>query len=161
MSYFEHNDAIRSMIRRARNLRVDDSGSQQLVDLMGLVGDLPKRVHRIQPFGVSSNPPADSDGVLLALGGRSDRLVYLDGGHKNFRPKSSPAGTSVLYDDKGNVIFVKGINGIAIDATKGKVYVKPEDGKNVYLGGTGDDGHIYAAVLTTGGPSTNVFARID
>lgn len=159
MSYFEHDDALRSMVRRARILRVDDSGSQQLVDLMGLFGDKPKKVFRPQPHGISSNPPVNSEGILIALGGRSDRLVYLDGGHKDFRPKNSPAGTAVLYDDKGNIIFVKGTNGIAIEAKKGKVYVKPEPGQNVYLGGDGADGE-YAKVQTAGGPALNVYARI-
>lgn len=159
MSYYEHDDALRSMIRRARNLKVDDSGSQQLVDLMGLAGDKPQKIFRPQPHGFTSNPPINSDGIMLALGGRSDRLVYLDGGHKDYRLKNTPAGAAVLYDDKGNVVFVKGANGIAIEAKKGKVYVKPEPGQNVYLGGDGTDG-IYAKVSTVSGPALNVYARI-
>jgi phage gp45-like len=159
MNIYEHDDALRSMIRRARLLKVDDSGPQQLVDLMGLAGDMPKKVFRPQPHGFSSNPPANADGLMLALGGRSDRPVYLDGGHKDYRPKATPSGAAVLYDDKGNVIFVKGTNGIQISAKSGNVTVKPEGGKFVFLGGDGSDGG-YDFVMTAAGQSVNVKAKI-
>lgn len=160
MSYFEHDDALRSMIRRSRLLKVDDSGTQQLVDLMNLAGDAPKKVFRPQDHGFGSNPPKNSEGVVVALGGRSDRLLYLDGGHKDYRQKNLPTGTAVLYDDKGNVIFAKGSSGIVIESKTDKIVVKPPNGKNVYLGGDGADG-TYAKVSTVSGPALNVYARIS
>ena len=56
MSYWEHDDAIRSMIRRFQVLNVDDSGTQQILDLAGLYGEKPKRVLRVLPHGFTSNP---------------------------------------------------------------------------------------------------------
>jgi len=106
MSYWEHDDAIRSMIRRFQVLNVDDSGTQQILDLAGLYGEKPKRVLRVLPHGFTSNPPAGSDGLGLALGGRSDRLAYLDGGHEKHRPKNLPQGGAAIYDAYGKIIKV-------------------------------------------------------
>jgi phage gp45-like len=165
----EHDDAMRSKARRARVVTVDDSGSQQKADLRGLASDRPQKIVRILPHGYSSNPPQDSEGVLLALGGRSDRLMFIGGEHKDYRPKNLKSGQSVLYDDKGNVVFSKGSDGLSVNAKTGvveirsqdnKVTVKPGTGQNVYLGGDGADG-AYAKVMTESGASLNVYARIS
>lgn len=169
MSFHDHEDAIRSMVRRARVTKVDDSGSQQLVDLVALASDKPQKIVRVLPHGFSSVPNDDAEGVLLALGGRSDRVMFLGGEHKDHRPKNLQSGQAVLYDDKGNVVFAKGGDGVSVNAKTGvveirsqsdKITLKPGDGKNVYLGGDGTDG-VYSKVVTEDGPSMNVFARIS
>lgn len=101
---YEHDDALRSMLRRAQLQRIDDSGSQQLVDFRAFAGDSPKKVFRPQQHGFTSNPPAGSEGYALALGGRSDRLMYVDGGHQDHRPKGRPAGSTAIYDAFGQII---------------------------------------------------------
>ncbi len=156
----ENQDAVLGSLRRGLITSVNDTGPQQLVNLQGLASELPINVLRIQPHGFSSNPPANSEGVFLALGGRSDRLVFIGGERPPNRPTNTPTGAAVLYDQNGNVIFAKMANGIAIDASTGQVYVKPGSGQNVYLGGTGSDGG-YALVATVSGPSINVLARIS
>jgi phage gp45-like len=156
---FEHDDAIRSILRRARVLKVDDSGTQQKLDLAGLKNERPQKIVRVLPHGLGSNPPDDAEGVMLQLGGRSDRTMFFGGEHKDYRQKNLKTGQAVLYDDKGNVIFAKGSDGLAVHAKEGKVYVKPADGKNVYLGGDGEDGN-YAKVMTESGPAANVYAKI-
>lgn len=179
MSYFEHDDAIRSMIRRGRNLKVDDSGDQQVVDLMGLFGDKPKKVLHVLPHGYSANPPKNSDGLLLALGGRSDRLAYLDGGHKDHRPKNLPIGGTALYDADGKVlkivkdgidldaggkpVTIRNATTIKIEGTAdvafgiGGCWVRISGGK-VYLGVAAADATTSNAVVTVAGPSSKVFA---
>jgi len=158
--YPENRAGLLGLVRRATALGFDDSKAQQFItELRGLKGDAPRQVHRLQPFGLSAVPPSGSEGLVLALGGRSDRLLGLGFEHKDHRPKASAVGTAVLYDDKGNVIFVKGADGIEISASTGKVTIKPAAGQNVYLGGTGDDG-TYAKVITESGPAQNVFAKV-
>lgn len=103
---YEHDDAQRSMIRRARIVKVDDSKSQQFVDLKGLKQEEPKKIFRPQDHGFSSNPPKDTEGVMIQMGGRSDRTVYFDGGHEKYRPKSTPEGGTVIYNHSGDVIRV-------------------------------------------------------
>ena len=103
---YEHDDGLRSTTRRATIVKVDDKGSQQLVDLNGMAGEKPKKVWRVQDFGFSSNPPKDSDGIIEQLGSRSDRTVYRDAGHEKHRPKRTPSGGVALYNDKGDIIRV-------------------------------------------------------
>lgn len=165
----EGQEGMVATLRRATVQKIDDSGTQQILRKMtGLKSETFEDVYRPQPHGLSSVPPDGSEGLFLALGGRSDRLVGLGFEHKDFRPKNTPTGATVLYDDKGNVVFAKGDGGISVNAKKGtvevrsqndKVTVKPGDGKFVFLGGDGTDGS-YAFVMTESGPSINVKAKI-
>jgi phage gp45-like len=102
--YWEHDDGIRVTTRRSRIVKVDDSGTQQLVDLKGLKNEMPKKVWRVMDFGHFSVPPDDTDGLMLQMGSRSDRTVYFDGGHKDYRPTKRPAGSSGIFDQYGNLV---------------------------------------------------------
>lgn len=164
-----------SSVSRGKVVKVDDSGDSQLVDLKGYTGESFSKVLRGQPHGLSSHPPADAVGIFLRHGS-SDRLTGL-GFETPGRPRSIPAGTAVLYDDKGNTIFSKGADGVQVRAVQGGFEVKASSGNvlveaeagtvtlkragmtvtvsdtRVDLGGPG--GH---RVLTEGGPSDKVFA---
>ncbi len=175
---FEHDDAVRSILRRARVLKTDDSGSQQKVDLAALSKEKPEKIVRVLDFGFNSYIPQDGEGILLQLGSRSDRSLFFGGEHQKYRQKNLQEGQSVLYDSEGNVIFAKTGSGISVNAKKGQVeihaqndlvavisdkgdiYLKPANDKIVYLGGNGHDGS-YDFVLTNSGPSINVKARIS
>lgn len=181
MSYFEHDDAIRSMLRRSRLLKVDDSGEQQLVDLMNLAGDMPKKVYRPQDHGFSSNPPVNSEGWVAAMAGRSDKIVYIDGGHKDHRPRNLPIGGTALYDADGKILkiikdgttydaggkplTISNATVIKIEGTQsvsfgvGGTWVHIDGGK-VYLGVGSADATTDNPVVTVAGPSTKVFAVV-
>lgn len=161
MSYFEHQDAIRVMLRRASLTAVDDSGDQQILSLDGLAGDKLAKIVRVQPHGLSSTPPMGAEGLMLALGGRADRTMAFGFEHRAARPRNQPQGTATLYDDQGNTIFMASANGIKIKSGTLHVTVTPGPGKQVYLGGDPSVDHgTYAPVATTQGPSTFVQARI-
>ena len=102
----EHDDALRSNNRRFRVVKVYDDGTQQLLDLSGLKNELPEKVWRPQPHGFSSNPPKDSEGYMVGMGGRSDRMLYVEGGHKKYRPRNLPEGAVALYNHSGDIIRV-------------------------------------------------------
>lgn len=180
MSYFEHDDAIRSLIRRGVLRKVDDTGTQQLVDLALLAGDEPKKVFRPQQHGLTSNPPIGSEGFVVAMGGRSDRLLYIDGAHKDKRPKNLPAGGVALYDADGKLLkivkdgtdwdaggkplTIRNATKVKIEGTTdvsfgvGSIWVHIVGGK-VHLGVADPDGLSTNAVVTVAGPSTKVFAE--
>ena len=220
MSFYrfpEEQDGRLGHHRRVALTKVDDSGEQQLVDADGLVGESFKGLVRLQPHGFSSNPPVGSEGIVHALGGRADRAMVYGLEDPKTRQKDLPVGTTVVYDDQGSVVYVKGKDGIIVNAAKGDVATTSQKGivsvtsqkrdvtitsgsttdsgqqpgnivatapkgqvrikaaedhvtivpgtdhdpsKRVYLGGTGSDGHVYAAVMTAAGPSINVFARV-
>ncbi|WP_164635044.1 phage baseplate assembly protein [Rhodopseudomonas sp. BR0G17] len=165
----EGQEGLVSSLRRATVLKTDDSGTQQILKrITGLKSETFEDVYRPQMHGFSSHAPQGSEGVFLALGGRSDRLLAIGFEHKDHRPKNLPEGNATLYDDKGNVVWAKGSGGLSVNAKTGvvevwsqddKVTVKPGDGKLVYLGGDGTDG-TYDFVSTVSGPSINVKARI-
>jgi phage gp45-like len=106
MAYYEHDDGLRSSTRRARVVKVDDSKSQQRIDIRGLKNEKPKKLWRTQDFGFSSNPPKDSDGIIDQMGSRSDRTFYRDAGHEKYRPKNTPEGGAVLFNHTGDIIRV-------------------------------------------------------
>ena len=165
----EGQEGLVASLRRATVQKTDDSGTQQILKQMtGLKSETFEDVYRPQSHGFSSVAPNGSEGLFLALGGRSDRLVALGFEHKDYRPKNLNEGQATLYDDKGNVVFAKGSGGLSVNAKTGvvevrsqdnKITVKPGDGQMVYLGGDGTDGS-YGFVQTDAGTSINVKARV-
>ena len=92
------------MARRVRLLDLDDSGPQQKMRVAGLSGEELKDIVRIQPYGFTSNPPPGAEGLLLSLGGRSDRAMLLGMEHPDFRIKGQPAGYQAIYDQFGSEV---------------------------------------------------------
>lgn len=126
----EDQEGLRSGIRRVAVQKVDDSGKkQQLVDLTGLSGENLKKIVRILPHGFSSNPPSKSEGIIITLGGRSDRAMVLGLEDPQTRQYNLPEGTAILYDDKGNIIHMKGDKGVVVDVKKGDWAQTVEEGK--------------------------------
>lgn len=106
---WEHDDGIRVTTRRARVVKVDDEKSQQRVDIKGLKKEKPEKVWRPMDFGFTSNPPEDCDGVLIQMGSRSDRTLYLDAGHEKYRPKKKDGieqGDTAIFNHNGDVVKV-------------------------------------------------------
>jgi len=164
---YEHDDALRSMIRRARLLELDDSGSQQLLGLSGYAKERLKKIVHVQPHGFASAPNNGADGILLQLAGRSDRSMFFGGEHEDYRQKNLVQRQAVLYDDKGNVVYMMrdririktSVGIVEIESHDNKIWIKPGDNKKVYLGGDGEDG-TYGVVATDAGPAMNVLARV-
>ena len=98
------NDPIAQMLRRVRLEALRDDGDHQIADLRGLPGDRPKKVHRVQYFGLSATPPPGAHGIVGALGGRSDRLFAFGLEHADYRPRNLPDGAVALYDAHENLI---------------------------------------------------------
>jgi phage gp45-like len=152
-------DEVRLMLRRAQLVSLDDSGSQQLLDLSALKADRPRKVPRVMEFGFASSPPAGADFLMLAAGGGMSRAMAIGGEHKDHRQANLPSGAAVLYDASGNVIFAKSSAGIEVKAAEGKITVSPALGQMLFLGGDGVVG-TYQPVRTATGVSINVMARI-
>ncbi|WP_316196965.1 phage baseplate assembly protein [Bradyrhizobium sp. SZCCHNS3053] len=103
----EGQEGVVATLRRATVLKTDDSGTQQILRKMtGLKTESFEDVYRPQMHGLSSHAPQGSEGVYLALGGRSDRLLALGFEHKDHRPKNTPEGGTILYNHTGDVVRV-------------------------------------------------------
>ncbi len=154
----DYGDAHRPQLHILTLGALDDSGPQQLGSGTGFLNHPLGEAVRRQSFGLTSTPPAGAEGLFLSSGGRSDRGHMLGLEHPTYRLKGNPSGTTVLYDASGNAIRAYAASGLQIEAKAGGVWVKPQDGQKVFLGGDGKTGS-YAPVMTSSGPSTNVFAR--
>ncbi len=138
--------------------KIDDRGDQQLIKGRGHADDEFDRVHRVMPYGLSSNPPAGSHGIGLAPGGYNELLIALGVEDPKLRQRNLPTGATALYDSKGNVVSLVNGDGLKIKAVNGNVVIDAS-GRKVFLGGDGAVG-AYAAVMTESGPSPFVSARI-
>ncbi len=148
-------DNLRAMLRRATILEVDDAGTQQRVRLRGLKGEEFSAVYRAQPHGLSSVPQAGAEAVLLALGGRSDRVVMLGGESGALRPTGLPPGATALYGAQGELVSLVQ-RAVRVVGETARVVVSERciiEAPRTDLGGEGG-----ARVLTEAGPSTKVFA---
>jgi phage baseplate assembly protein V len=151
MSIDRRNPNVRAGNLRASVVKVDDSGPQQLLELNGLQGQTIGEAVRIQHFGLTSNPPAGAEGMVLAMGGGFDRAQVVGVEDPNTRPTGLATGATTLYDANSNHINLKS-DRIAVDpSTTSRI---------VYLGGDGTIG-TYDFVMTASGPSINVKARIS
>ena len=155
--YYSH----RHSSTRVAITSVDDSGPYQTVGLTALDSESFTQVMRIQPHGFSSVPPVGAHGHGISPGGSRERLYMFGGEDPASRPTGTPSGQSVLYDDKGNVIFMKGSSGIVMKAKKGGVIVSPQQGQLVYVGGDPADGGTFDWAMTASGPSTVVKIKIS
>lgn len=151
----ETSDNVRAMLRRATVLDVDDSGSQQLVHMRGLKGEEFTKVHRLQPHGLTAVPPKDAEAFLLALGGRSDRVVMLGGEHKDRRPTGLPPGATALYGADGELVSlvqraVRVVGETVRVVAQARCVIESE---RTDIGGEGG-----SRVLTESGPSSRLYA---
>jgi phage gp45-like len=97
------------MIRRVRLLESDDTGTQQKLKVRGLRSDEPADVVSLERWGETGVAPANAEGIMLSLGGRSDRAFILGLAHQDHRPKNTEAGGKVFYDANGSKItMIKG-----------------------------------------------------
>jgi phage gp45-like len=178
---YEHDDSIRTILRRALFRKVDDSKSQQKVDLSGLKSERMEKIVRIQAHGFTSNPPKDSEAVIIQLGGRSDRTMVFGGEHKDHRPKDLEPGESAFYDaftkvlkffkDKtewklGNkplvikdatTIEISGSQRVSVGVAGMWIKITPTRIDLAVSSATGTATH---KVETEGGPSSKVYAEI-
>jgi phage gp45-like len=178
---FEHDDGLRSAIRRVIFKKVDDSGTQQKTKLTGLKKEELDEIVRIQSFGHHSVPPDDAEGIIMQMGARSDRTVVMGGEHKDHKPKNWKPGESGIYDafkkflrfgkdkteweagdkpleiTKALTIKMNATNDYAIGAGSLWIRIRPS---RVDLGVDSPTGEAEHGVETSGGTSTIVFARV-
>jgi phage gp45-like len=108
-------------------------------------------------------PVAESEGLLLNLGGRRPQPVLLGFEHPSKRPSGLPAGAAALYDAHGNVLKLLGSEGAALKID-GRFVLELKEVRivaeslviecpDIHLGGEGG-----ARVGTEAGPAQRVWA---
>lgn len=145
--------------------RIDDSGSENYLDLSGGPGGNPTKVLHVQPFGLSAPPPAGAHLIGMNLGHSAEKLVAFGGEHGAHKPKGVGGGNVALYNADGTIMkmigknaeFVGGsftfkcggvtmvLNGDGLTITGGHIQ---HQGKNV----GSDHCHVNSGGSGTGGP---------
>lgn len=155
---------------RFRVTAVDDGGPIQLVSGRGEGGEILENIMRPQTDGLSTVPNIGSLGYALFDGSRERGIVQgLENADK--RPAGQADGTKVLYGPDGQKLNLKPGGAITMDGAGGQSFTMKENGDQVlkpkaaggkiYLGGDPDDGGTFAKVMTEGGASPFVYARVS
>jgi phage baseplate assembly protein V len=85
-----------------------DSGNLQTVKMEILKDEVVENIPRVQEFGFSSNPPEDSEAIVLCIGADRSNMVVIASDNSSLRPKDLAAGDTVLYNKNGLKIYLKG-----------------------------------------------------
>ncbi len=122
---------IGSMVFRAAINLVADAANVQTVQVRARADETHEGVERFQNYGHTSNPPANSQVILLCVGGNTDHPIAImaeEGGARkavNTRCQAG-AGDSILYS--------LGLNFIKMGAD-GKVYIDAPE--NIFIRSAG------------------------
>lgn len=92
---------------RGRINKVNSAGPVQLVQLSGLSGETLQDNEYFQHYGLTSNPPADSMGIVLPIGGKTAHGIIIATEHGLYRLKSLKSGEVALYSDEGDHVILK------------------------------------------------------
>lgn len=79
----------------------------QLAQVAGLADELLQNVELMQHYGITSNPPAGSECVVLPLGGRTGHGIVIATEHGTYRFKNLKPSEVALYSDEGDSIILK------------------------------------------------------
>lgn len=99
---------------------VDDSDELQKIKLTLLSDEVQSDLDRLQQFGLTSNPPKDSEALVLFLGGNRDHGVVIAVDSTVNRPTGLKTGEVAVYKDKSNFCIFK-TNGDVVIENSGKI----------------------------------------
>ena len=92
------------LVSRVMVRRVDDAGAIQLMQLDGLDSQTMEGVEVFGAYGFAYNPP---DGAEAIVAGASSRNVVLGLVHRASRLRSLAKGEAAIFDDQGQVVYLK------------------------------------------------------
>lgn len=88
---------VKLMVNRAVVNLVDDSQNLQILQVGLRADELLDDVERFGQYGFTSNPPANSEAVVVAVGGALDHPIAVAVEDRNTRPTDLAEGESCLY----------------------------------------------------------------
>ena len=120
---------VRAIIGRGRVKFVDDSGPVQKVQVLMNGIETPDNRYRVPEFGLTSNPPEDSDVIAVHLDGDRSAGAVLGTNHQPSRPRGLQPGETMLYSQDGKSVYLTSSGGIVVEAKGQDVAVN--DARNV------------------------------
>ena len=98
------------MVGRGILLAVDSTKDIQVVQVSLLADETKDKTEMMQHFGFTSRPPAESDCIMLSVGGNRDHGIIISSEHRQYRLKGLDDGDSAMYNKKGKYLWSKGDN---------------------------------------------------
>ncbi|WP_038304907.1 phage baseplate assembly protein V [Kingella kingae] len=100
------SDGIRQAFRGKLKL-TQSSEPIQRTQVAGLDGETLQDVEQLQQFGFTSHAPADSDVIVVPLGGDTSHGIVIACEHGDLRVKQLQSGEVAIYDQAGSSIVLK------------------------------------------------------
>lgn len=97
---------VAGMVLRAVVGLVKDAEGIQLLQISGLDGEDRDDVERLQEYGFTSNPPAGSEAVALAINGDRSHLLVVAVDHRASRKRNLQPGAVALYTQAGQCVLL-------------------------------------------------------
>lgn len=105
---------IRQAFRGVLNL-VKSADNIQKVQVSGLADETLQDVELMQHFGFTSVPPANTQAVIIPIGGQTSHGIVIATENGAFRVKNLQGGEVAVYDESGSSIILKKGRLIEID----------------------------------------------
>ena len=100
------SDGIRQAFRG--KLTLTQSGEPiQRVQVSGLADETLQDIEQLQQFGFTSHAPANTDVIVIPLGGDTSHGIVIASEHGSFRVKNLQSGEVAVYDESGSSIVLK------------------------------------------------------
>lgn len=124
---------LQMMITKVIVDSVQDSKNIQLVKISGLEGEVMDNVERLQNYGFTSNPPKDSEGLIVCIGGNKDHPVLIAVDNGTSRKMGLSTGEVAFYQANGSFVILK---------NNGDIQLVPKSGKIDIVGDTVSSGDV-------------------
>ena len=97
---------VMSALARATISLVDDNGKVQLLQLQVSALQSIDRVPRFAEYGMTSNPPANSEAIVVFVGGDRSNGVVIATGNAQYRVTGLATGEVCVHDDTGQKVYL-------------------------------------------------------
>ena len=109
---------------RAKIKRVNTGTDIAKVQVEALAGETGQDYDLMAHFGFTYNPPADSEAIVIALGGQTSHSIIIATENGNYRIKSLKPGEVAVYNQSGASITLKEGRIIDVDCDEYNVKTK-------------------------------------
>ncbi|BCQ23164.1 phage baseplate assembly protein [Caballeronia sp. NK8] len=97
---------VMSALARATISLVDDSGRAQLLQVQSSAMQTIDKVPRFAEYGMTSNPPKNSEAIVLFVGGDRSNGVVVATGNAQYRVTGLASGEVCIHDNTGQKVYL-------------------------------------------------------
>ncbi len=133
---------VSNMVARAVISSVDDGKKVQAIQLGLLSDETRDDVERFQEYGFTSNPPIDSEAVVVFVGGVREHGLAIGVEDRRYRIRNLASGEVAVYDQTGSKIVLK---------SNGNIELVPSSGTTTITGDVSVSGTLTATTDVVGG----------